>query len=194
MALEPSTEQDSRGVGGTARDAADEARSAAGDVAGTAKDQTRRVAEEATARAREVGGTIRDRVSGEADSLARRTAHGIREWSDELESMAEGRTSPTARVVGEVAARGRSAADYVEDHGMRGLVDQVQSFARRRPGLFLAGAAAAGFAVARLAKAAREVPPQPQPQAFEPADRELSRPAAFDAGAPNPATPTPAGR
>lgn len=196
MALEPGTEQDSGGVGDTARATADTATTAAGEVAGTAKDQTRRVADEARARARDVGGTIRDRVSEEADTLARRAVQSVRTWSDELESMAEGRTSPTARVVGEVAARGRSAADYVEDHGMRGLVDQVQSFARRRPGLFLAGAAAAGFAVARLAKAAREQPPQPQsqPQAFQPADRELSRPAAFDAGAPNPATPTPAGR
>lgn len=168
MALEPSTEQDSRGVGGTARDAADEARSAAGDVAGTAKDQTRRVAEEATARAREVGGTIRDRVSGEADSLARRTAHGIREWSDELESMAEGRTTGPGRLVGEIAGRGRSAADYVDDHGLAGLVDQVQSFARRRPLVFLLGAAATGFAVARLAKAARDERREPRPQGFEP--------------------------
>jgi hypothetical protein len=194
MALEPSTEQDSRGVGGTAHAAADAATTAAGEVAGTAKDQTRRVADEARARAHDVGGAIRDRVSDEADTLARRAVQNVRTWSDELESMAEGRTSQPGRIVGEVAARGRSAADYVEDHGLRGLLNQVESFARRRPGLFLAGAAAAGFAVARLAKAAREEPPQPQPQPFEPIDRELSQPAPLNAGAPYPTTPTPAGR
>lgn len=176
MALEASTEQD------------------IGDVAGTARDQTRRVTEEATARARDVGGTIRDRVSDEADTLAQRAVQNVRAWSDELESMTEGRTSPTGRIVGEVAARGRGAADYVEDHGMRGIVDQVESFARRRPGLFLVGAAAAGFTAARLVKAAREEPSQPQPQALEAADRELSPPAPPDDGAPSPATPTPAGR
>ncbi|HEX6445927.1 MAG TPA: hypothetical protein VF053_12620 [Streptosporangiales bacterium] len=196
MALEPSTQQDSGGVGDTARATADTATTAAGEVAGTAKDQTRRIAEEARDRARDVGGTIRDRMSDEADSLARRAVQSVRTWSDELESMAEGQSSSTGRIVGQVAARGRSAADYVDDHGVHGLVDQVQSFARRRPGLFLMGAAAAGFAVARLAKAAREEPSQPQsqPQAFEPADREPSRPAPLDDGALNPATPTPAGR
>lgn len=156
MASETGTEQDTRAVGGTAELAAGEAKSAAGEVAGTAKDQTRRVVEDARTQVRELGGTVRDRVRDEGDARARQVAQSVRGWSEELESMAEGRTSAPGRLVREVATRGHRAADYVDEHGLGGLLSQVETFARRRPGLFLLGTAAAGFAFARLAKASRE--------------------------------------
>lgn len=194
MESESSTEQDTSSAGGVARAAADEASTAAGEVAGTAKDQARRVSEETMSRARDVGGTIRERVSGEADSLAQRATQGIRGWADELGAMAEGRTSQPGRFVGDIAARGRHAADYVEEHGLAGVVGQVESFARRRPLVFLLGAGATGFAVARLAKAAKEERQQPRHQPPQSDDRELTPALPADVGQAGTPLSTHAGR
>jgi hypothetical protein len=60
--------------------------------------------------------------------------------------------SPAAAVVSRVADGGRQMADYLDQHGPEGVLREVQDFARRRPGAFLATALAAGFVVARLGK------------------------------------------
>jgi hypothetical protein len=62
--------------------------------------------------------------------------------------------SPAGQVVRRLGEGGRRAADYLEDRGPEGLLDDVQEFARRKPGTFLLIAAAAGFAVGRLGRAA----------------------------------------
>jgi hypothetical protein len=43
-------------------------------------------------------------------------------------------------------------ADYLDRNGPEGVLREVQDFARRRPGAFLATALAAGFVVGRLGK------------------------------------------
>lgn len=59
----------------------------------------------------------------------------------------------------EVAQQAQSVASTVADEtshvgttGFDGMVDDVESFARRRPGAFLAGAAVAGVAASRLGR------------------------------------------
>jgi hypothetical protein len=46
-------------------------------------------------------------------------------------------------------------AERLESGGLEGALSDLQGFARRRPGVFLLGAAAAGFAVARLVRGAQ---------------------------------------
>src|SRR2546425_369299 len=41
-------------------------------------------------------------------------------------------------------------ADHIERRGVEGVLNDAQDFARRRPGAFLLGCTAAGFAVGRL--------------------------------------------
>ena len=48
-------------------------------------------------------------------------------------------------------------ANRLEMSGPQGLVDDVSSFARRRPGAFLLAAGVAGFAVGRIARAGAAV-------------------------------------
>jgi len=43
-------------------------------------------------------------------------------------------------------------ADYLAERGPEGVLNEVQDFARRRPGAFLAAALATGFVVGRLGK------------------------------------------
>jgi hypothetical protein len=44
----------------------------------------------------------------------------------------------------------------VQQRGYDGMVEDAQRLARRRPGVFLAGAAVAGFAIGRLLRSAKD--------------------------------------
>jgi hypothetical protein len=68
------------------------------------------------------------------------------------EMRGERQDSPAAAVESRVADGGRQFADYLDQHGPDGVLREVQDFARRRPGAFLATALAAGFVVGRLGK------------------------------------------
>ncbi|MGK5557924.1 hypothetical protein ACSNOI_40600, partial [Actinomadura kijaniata] len=136
---------------------ADQAGQAARQVTETAVDQARTVAAEGRDQARQVVQDVRGRVGEEMATQTRRASQVLRQWSDDLADMASGAKpdSPARQVVHQIADGGRQAADYLDDRGVGGAVEELQNFARRRPGLFLAGAALAGFAVGRMAKAAR---------------------------------------
>jgi hypothetical protein len=134
---------------------AEHARTATAEVAQTAKEQARQVTQEATDQARRVVDDARQRLSGELDSQTGRAASGLREWAQELDRMAEAGSdgSPVHTAVRQLSDGGRQAADYLDDHGVGGVVERVGDFARRRPGTFLIGAAVTGFLAGRLAKA-----------------------------------------
>lgn len=127
--------------------------SAATDTAGTAKQQTREVAGEVKAQARSLAANARDKVATEARGQNDRLAEGVRRFADELDDMVRDRDdSPARGVVSQVSQGGRRFADYLAEHGPDGVLHEVQDFARRRPGTFLAVAAAAGFVAGRLGK------------------------------------------
>ncbi|BFU41887.1 hypothetical protein [Krasilnikovia sp. MM14-A1004] len=129
------------------------ARQAAGEVKDTAKDQAQRVAAEATAQTRNLASEVRDRLGEQARSQNDRLVGTIRQTADQLDEMRGDRAdSPAATVVSRVADSGRQFADYLDRHGPEGVLQEVQDFARRRPGAFLAAALAAGFVVGRLGK------------------------------------------
>ena len=126
-----------------ATDVAGTARKRAGDVAGEASDQVRDVAEE-----------LRDQLQDQARTQTQRLAENVHRLADELSTMGESgeRSSPATKAVRQIADRGHGIATKLEERGPQGLVSDLQDFARRRPGVFLAGAALAGFATARLGK------------------------------------------
>jgi hypothetical protein len=138
-----------------AQETAHEARTAAGEVAVTAKDQARTVAHEAREQTRHVLHQLRRHTDEQARHQSRRAADTIRQWTGELEAIGDNAKpdSPMRGMVQQVAEQGHRAADYLETEGIQGAVRDVQDFARRRPGLFLAGALVAGFLVGRAVKA-----------------------------------------
>ncbi|MFF7892548.1 hypothetical protein ACFZDI_11720 [Streptomyces sp. NPDC007907] len=135
---------------------ADQARQAAGQVASTAVQQAKQVAGEARQQADSVVQDLRSRAVDEAEGQTKRAAGVLRQWAQDLAELAEKAPgdSPARSVVTQVADRGHRAADYVDKQGVEGIVGDLQSFARRRPGLFLGGALLAGLAVGRLGKVA----------------------------------------
>lgn len=137
----------------TVSDAAGATKEHAGEVVGVAKEQAQQVAGEVKTQARGVVGDARERLGEQARLQNDRLAEGLRRLADDLMGMAaQRRDSPAATVVTRVADGGRQMADYLAEHGPDGVLAEVQDFARRRPGAFLAVAATSGFVVGRLAR------------------------------------------
>ena len=130
------------------------ARAAAGEVASTAKEQARSFAGEARSETGHVMNDVQGRLREEAEDQTRKASGNLRQWSQDLESMAENADtdSPVGDVVRQVAEGGRGTADFLDDRGVDGLLEETRGFARRRPVAFLVGAAVAGFALGRVLK------------------------------------------
>ena len=144
-------------------------------VKGTAVGQTKVVARTANQDVRELAGTVRssaDQVKGEvtgqvremlaetqgqlqeqADMQAGRLASALWQVGTQAVALSEGRPEQAGPLVdyAEQAAEWLdNCASHLEDRGLEGLATDVVDFARRRPGVFLAGAAVVGFGVGRL--------------------------------------------
>jgi hypothetical protein len=139
----------------TAQEATNSAKQGAQQVAGTVREQTQQMAGEIGHQARSVVHDLRGSVAGQASQQNDRLAQGLRTMADQLSGMAkDDDNSAAGQVVRRLGETGRQAADYLERQGPEGLLDDVQEFARRRPGTFLLAAAAAGFLVGRLGRTA----------------------------------------
>jgi hypothetical protein len=150
-------ESKARQVAGQTKEAAGQA---AAEVKDTAKEQAQRVGAEARTQVRNVAGDVRNKVSEQARTQNDKLVGSIREMADNLEQMRGDRQdSPAATVVSRVAEGGRQMADYLDRNGPEGVLREVQDFARRRPGAFLATALAAGFVVGRLGKGVAKADP-----------------------------------
>jgi hypothetical protein len=141
-----------------ARDeAADVARTAAdagGNVAGTAGDQARRVAEETTRQARNLVEEGRTQLTDQARNGQRKAAGSLHALADQLNDMASKSdgSGMAPDLVQQAAERTRTVASWLEDREPGDLLTEVRSFARRKPGVFLAGAALAGVLAGRLTR------------------------------------------
>jgi hypothetical protein len=139
-------------AGEVGRTAADAGRQ----VVGTAAEQAGTVAQEAEAQARDLVGEARGQVQQQARNGQQKATDGIRALSAELREMAgsgaqQGTVSEVSR---QAADRADRLADWLGEREPGDLLEEVRSFARRRPGAFLLGAALAGVAVGRLTRGA----------------------------------------
>jgi len=144
---------------------------AVSNVKDTAAEQAHRVGSEAKSQARTVVTDVRDRLGEQARTQNDRLVSKIREGADHLDEMRGDRSgTPAATVVSRVADGGRQLADYLDRNGPEGVLAEVQAFARRRPGAFLATALAAGFVVGRLGKSVTKAGSDTGSPAVKPAD------------------------
>ena len=132
-----------------------EAKAGATEVVETAKAQARDVSGQLQEHARTVMGDASSELETQLDERLRRLTGAAKERTGELHALAEGRVDEA----GAAADWARTAAEQIErladraqQLGPKGVADEVATFARRRPLAFLAGAAAAGFVVGRLAR------------------------------------------
>lgn len=148
------------GAQGAARAAAeqasqlgDTAREQAGELASSARAHTADV----VSTARDEGMVLVDRARHAVDEEARQrtdeVARSVRRFGDGLNALAEGRPEEAGAVSGyarDAAQRVDQLAHRLETRGYDGVVQDVSSFARRRPGVFLLSAGALGFVVGRI--------------------------------------------
>lgn len=141
--------------------AKDQAKSVAGDakeggqqVAQTAMEQTQQVASEARNQARDLYDQVRGELGDQASNQHQRAASGLRSLGDELGSMARGseQSGVASDLAQQAADRVHSAAGWLESREPGDILHEVTGFARRKPGTFLAAAAAIGFLGGRLTR------------------------------------------
>ncbi len=123
-------------------------------VAGTVKEQTGAVTAEVGNQARQLFDQARTEVSDQAATQQQRVAGGLHSLADEVQSLLNGQ--PKEGVATDVARmasdKAHEIADWLDRRDPASLVEEVKSFARHRPGAYLAIALGAGILAGRLAK------------------------------------------
>src|SRR5215216_781525 len=135
------------------QEVADRTKAEASQVTETAKDQARQVKDEVTTQARGLVDQAKTELRDQGRSQADHAAQAIRRVGDQATALADGRVDEAGPVGDYVRKAGQQVgrlADHLDQRGMEGVVTDVQDFARRKPGVFLLGCAAAGFATGRL--------------------------------------------
>ncbi|MDP9795957.1 hypothetical protein J2S43_004469 [Catenuloplanes nepalensis] len=137
-----------------ARDLGHTAVEAGGSVAGTAKDEGRRVAQETGRQARHLYHATRDELRTQAGAQHQRAVGGIRSVGGELRSMADSneQAGPVGDYARQAAAKIDQVADWLETREPGALITEVKDYARRHPGTFLAGAAVLGLIAGRVTR------------------------------------------
>jgi hypothetical protein len=133
---------------------ADTAKQAGAEVVDTVKDQAGHVTEEAKQQAKQLLFQAQSELSDQAASTQHRVSEGLHALADELSGMArnseqDGVATDLAR---QAADKARTAAGWLADRDPGSLLDEVRSFARRKPGTYLALALGAGVLAGRLTR------------------------------------------
>ena len=130
-----------------------EARADAERAAKRLGDDASRVTREAMDEAQRMAQSQADRAKGAAASEMSSIADSLRKAAQD---MREG--SPQERTLGQIAETLADASEAIRDRDMSEIAGDVSAFARRNPMAFLGGAALAGFAATRFAKASASTP------------------------------------
>ncbi|MBF4613895.1 hypothetical protein [Curtobacterium sp. VKM Ac-1376] len=140
---------------GAAQDVAGDAKEKAANVAGTAKEQAANVASEATDHAKQLYAQASSQLKDQAADQQQRAAGGLRTLGEQLGRMAENddEQGVASKVVRDLSGRANTVAGFLENRDPGSLLDEVKTFAAKRPGTFIAVAAGAGLLAGRLAKA-----------------------------------------
>jgi hypothetical protein len=161
------------------------------DLAQTTKEQSKEVVAETSRQARDLAHEARSQLREQTVAQRDRVTSGLRVLGDELQQMADrgGQSGAATEIAHQAAGRAREVARFLDSREPGDLVKEVRSYARRRPGTFLVGAAIAGVLVGRLVKASRSAQAG---KASGPAGQGGSDSAMRPAGTGQPAVPAPA--
>lgn len=124
-------------------------------MAHTAKDEAASVASEAKNQLKDLYSQSRTELSGQASQQQERISKGLHAAGEELGSMARNSENSgiATDLVQQVSTRLTDVAAWLGDRDPAELLDEVKRFARRRPLVFIAGAAIAGIVAGRLVRA-----------------------------------------
>lgn len=149
-----------RGTPGSAEQARSTAGTAAEEgkhVAGVAKGEAQQVAAEARAQAQNVLSEAMTQIQDQSRTQRDRLVDTLRTFGDDLEQMASqgGRSGMATDLARQVAGRTRDLSTRLDGREPSDLLEDVRDFARRKPGMFLLGAIAAGVVAGRATRGAK---------------------------------------
>ena len=137
-----------------AKNVKDTAAQAGSQVASTAAEQAKEVAQETQRQAKDLLDQGRAQLKDQAMSQQQKAAQGLSSLAQELRGLADGSSSgapgPARDLLQQASGMVEGFADRLQNREPAELLDEVRAFARRKPGLFLLGAAAAGVLAGRL--------------------------------------------
>ena len=144
-----------------AKNVKDTAAQAGSQVAATAADQAKEVAAETQRQAKDLLDQGRAQLKDQAMLQQQKAASGLTSLAQELRGLADGTSSgapgPARDLLQQASGMVESFAGRLQNREPAELLDEVRNFARRKPGLFLLGAAAAGVLAGRLTSGVRAV-------------------------------------
>jgi hypothetical protein len=139
-------------------------------VGDVAREQASGVAAEAGRQGRDLLQQAQGQLHEQAAEGQQRIAKKLLSLSDELRSLAENPNQGVAvDLAQQAASRVRNAGHWLEDHEPGQVVHEVQSFARRRPAVFLLLAAGAGLVAGRLTRGLKDATADDATETTEPA-------------------------
>lgn len=152
--------QDRAGVKEKVAETASHVGDASRETVHDAKEKARDVAHEATERAHGLVDRTRTELRSQAGSQQQKLAGGLRSLGDEFGQMAGGAEDPgyASEIVERASDATKRAAQWFEEREPSAVLHEVEGFARRRPGLFLAVAVGAGLLVGRFLRGAKDAP------------------------------------
>lgn len=159
-------------------------------VIDTSRQQAAQLAEELSGHARDLLDETKAQLQDQAETQVQRLAQGLHRLGDEAQALAEGRPQEAHTLrdyVEKTSVKLDEIAEGLESKGAEGLLEDLQTLARRRPGAFLLGAGVAGLVVGRLVRSASTGDGQASPE-------ELSAPASPATGRAGSGRRTGAGR
>jgi hypothetical protein len=127
----------------------------AASVASSAATEVKGVASDAAAEAKDVLADARKQLRSQAEEQSAKVATLVGDIGTQLRRMAAaGESGPAKDIVAGVADQAQQLSQRLGDGGLDRTLEDARRLARNRPGLFLAGAALAGFVAARVVRAA----------------------------------------
>jgi hypothetical protein len=144
-----------------AKDVGQTAAQAGSQVASTATDQAKHVAHETQRQAKDLLDQGRTQVKSQVVSQQQKAAEGLTGLAQQLRGMADGTSAgapgPARDLLQQASGIVDDFAHKLQTRDPAELLDEVRSFARRKPGVFLLGAAAAGVLAGRLTSGVKAV-------------------------------------
>jgi hypothetical protein len=123
-------------------------------VAATATDQAKEVVQETQRQAKDLLEQGRTQVKDQVVSQQQKAGQSLSSLAQELRALADGSSQgapgPARDLLQQASSTVENFASMLQNREPAQLLDDVRSFARRKPGLFLLGAAAAGVLAGRL--------------------------------------------
>jgi hypothetical protein len=139
---------------GEAKNVGQTAAQAGSQVATTATDQAKEVVQETQRQAKDLLEQGRSQLKEQTLAQQQKAAQGLTSLAQELRGLADGSSQgapgPARDLLYQASRLVEGFADKLQNREPAELLDEVRSFARRKPGVFLLGAAAAGILAGRL--------------------------------------------